>query len=270
MEPQPTAVLAPIHLRIADDIRMRIERGDLAPGEPLPTLHELCEQWDCSMSSARSAVALLKQQGLITGGRGKAPVVRPQRAKVCRSSDRHQVEKDLVRAQEGKRRETGLAEIDMNASIDDFAFTTKYDMIRADHELAGALQVDESAEVLRRIYEMTDPRTRYRRSWSVSYIPKVLVESNPALLDEKNEPWPGGTQHQLYTVGIEIITVIDQVTAAMPTTAEARLWDLDNGVPLLRIRRISLDTHDRVVEISDADFPADRTELSFVTPLKPW
>ena len=35
-------------------------------------------------------------------------------------------------------------------------------------------------------------------------------------------------------------------------------------------RRISIDTDDRIVEVSDADYPADRTELQFVTPLKPW
>jgi hypothetical protein len=38
MEPQPTPVAAPIHLRIADDLRMQIERGNLQPGASLPTL----------------------------------------------------------------------------------------------------------------------------------------------------------------------------------------------------------------------------------------
>ncbi|MGW1528612.1 UTRA domain-containing protein [Streptomyces sp. NPDC002159] len=63
---------------------------------------------------------------------------------------------------------------------------------------------------------------------------------------------------------------LDQVTARMPTTAEAQLWGLPDGVPLIICRRISLDADDRNVEISDATYPADRTELRFVTPLKPW
>lgn len=33
MEPQPTAVLASLQVRIADDLRMKIERGDLRPGD---------------------------------------------------------------------------------------------------------------------------------------------------------------------------------------------------------------------------------------------
>jgi GntR family transcriptional regulator len=35
-------------------------------------------------------------------------------------------------------------------------------------------------------------------------------------------------------------------------------------------RRISFDTDKRTIEISDAEYPADRTELRFITPLKPW
>ena len=48
---------------------------------------------------------------------------------------------------------------------------------------------------------MLDPETNNRLSFSVSYIPRFLIESNPELLEERNEPWPGGHQHQLYTVG---------------------------------------------------------------------
>jgi GntR family transcriptional regulator len=107
-------------------------------------------------------------------------------------------------------------------------------------------------------------------SYSTSYMPLNLVASNPALLDAANEPWPGGTMHQLSTVGIEIMTVIDEVTARMPTTVEVQAWGLPDGIPLIFCRRISLDSDNRTVEISDSDYPADRTELRFVTPLKPW
>ena len=31
-----------------------------------------------------------------------------------------------------------------------------------------------------------------------------------------------------------------------------------------------IDTQDRVVDVSDSDFPADRTELRCTTPLRPW
>ena len=155
-------------------------------------------------------------------------------------------------------------------SIADRRFTASYDTIKAGDELAKLFNIDLADPLLRRRFESTDHRTGHLLSTSVSYIPQSLVESNPALLDERNEPWPGGTQHQLSTVGIEIMCMIDEVTARMPTTVEVQMWDLSDGVPVLFCRRISVDTDGRTVEISDAHCPADRTELRFVTPLKPW
>ncbi|WP_263250428.1 GntR family transcriptional regulator [Saccharopolyspora rosea] len=270
MEPQPTAVAAPMQLRIADDIRMQIERGELAPGDPLPTLHELADRWGCSLSSARSAISLLKQQGLITGGRGKAPVVRTQPRQVVRSSDRHQAEKDLVLASEDERRQNGVAENDLGVPLDDLNFKTTHDVIKADADLAEGFNIEQGADVLRRVFEHADPKSGHRESWSVSYIPYDLVNAKPEVF-ESNKPHPGGTQHQLYeAAGIELARIDDVVTAAMPTTAAAQLWGMDPGIPMIHVRRISIDTQGRTVEISDADFPADRTKLHFSTPLTLW
>ncbi|MFB9178819.1 GntR family transcriptional regulator [Dactylosporangium sucinum] len=270
MEPRPTAVQPPISLRIADDIRMQIERGDLTPGDSLPTLADLCERWNCSMSAARGAVNLLKAQGLITAGRGKAPTVRIPPRKVVRSSERHQVEKDLALLSEAERASLGEAETNLNMSIADQQFSSRYDVVPAGTELARVFGIEPTDNVLRRRYDAVDRRTGLYLSYSVAYIPAALIASNPALFDENNEPWPGGTQHQLSTVGVEIMSMVDEVTARMPTTVEVQMWGLPDGVPLIFCRRISLDATGRVVEVSDADYPADRTELHFVTPLKPW
>lgn len=270
MQARPTPVEAPIHLRIADDIRMGIERGELQPGDSLPTLAELCRRWHCSMNSARGAVSLLKAQGLITVGRGRAPIVRVPPARVVRSSERHQTEKDLAAGPLEERAAIGEAETNLAMSIAEQHFTAAYDLVPAGAEIAQLLHIDPGTTVLRRRFESTERRTRKLLSASVSYIPKSLVERNPALLDERNEPWPGGTQHQLATVGIEIMCMIDRVAARMPSTVEARQWGLPDGVPLLVCRRLAIDQHDRTVEISDADYPADRTELRFATHLGAW
>lgn len=270
MKPRETAVDRPIKLLIADSIRIQIESGELAPGASLPTIQEICDQWNCSTASAREALALLREQGLVTGGRGKPLAVRTPLLRAVRSSERHQAEKDLVLKAEGKRALIGTSEIETGVSIDDLRFRSEYDVIKATDELAKAVRVDAGADLLRREYETTDPKTGHRVAWSVSHIPVELIKANPAIMDASNEPWPGGTQHQLYTVGIEIMTMVDEVTAKMPTTADRQLWGLENGIPMLLVRRISIDKLDRIVEVSDAEFPADRTQLVFKTPLKPW
>lgn len=147
-------------------------------------------------------------------------------------------------------------------------FSSQYDQVEAGPELAKVFGVEPTTLMLRRQREATDPNTELRLPWSVSHIPLDIVKSNPALLDPNNEPWPGGTQ--LSTVGVEIMKMVDEVTARMPTTVEAQLWGPPEGVPLIFCRRISIDGDGRVIETSDADYPADRTELHFVTPLRPW
>lgn len=270
MTPRRTAAQQPISLRIADDLRIKIENGDLKAGDSLPTLHQLADQYDCSMVTARGAIALLKQQGLIIGGRGQAARVRPMPRRIERSNRRHQLEKDLVRQPEEVRAKNGLAEIDMGSEVDDFDINASYSIVTADQGLADAFRLPEGTALLRREFTHRDRRTGALAAWSVSWMPCDLIKPNPAISDPANAAWPGGTMHQLYTVGVEIDEVIDQVTAEMPTTVEAQEWQLPEGVPLMWTRRISIDTEERVVEVSDAQYPADRTMLVFHTPLTRW
>jgi GntR family transcriptional regulator len=270
MEPQPTAVLAPIQLRIADDLRMKIERGELRPGDKLPSAHELAQQWSCSPSSGRAAINLLKKQGLATGEQGQRPVVRiPPRQAILRQ-DTNQLEKDRVLLPEEERRQRGAAEDNLDVSIDDLNFTSRYVRMPAPDDLAEAFGVEPGTELLRREYETTCKTTGVLEQQSVSYLLVPLIEANPDLFDASKEPWPGGMQHQLYTVGIEIARMDTEVTAIMPTTVEIQRWDMPEGVPLLYGRQYSIDTQDRVVEISEARYPADRTKMLFSMTLTPW
>jgi GntR family transcriptional regulator len=270
MEPQRTAAHQPVALRIADDLRIKIEAGELKSGDSLPTLHELARDYTCSVTSARAAMGLLKQQGLVVGGRGKALTVRARATRVERSSTRHQVEKDLAQQSEEARRRRGLAEDDMGGSLDSFDLEARYSVVPADADLADAFRVQEGTTLLRREYTHRDKRTGALAAWSISWLSQDLAAGNPAISDPANAAWPGGTMHQLYTLGVEVDQVIDHVTAAMPTTVEAQAWSLPEGTPLIWVRRISVDTTDRVVEVTDAQYPADRTMLTFVTPLTRW
>lgn len=269
MEPEPTGVTPSIALQISDDIRMSIERGDLRPGDPLPTLQELRDKWRTSMTTARAAIDMLKTQGLITGGRGKPPEVRGPQRRVVRDSARHQAEKDLALAPEEIRRGHGEAEDDLGDSINDLKFLSDYSIVSASPELADVFGCPPGEPLLRKLYETSD-QAGTRLAHSVSYVPVWLIEANPVLLSDECEPWPGGAQHQFKTVGIEIARMIDEVEAFMPTTVDVQRWALDKGVPMLLVRRISIDTQDRVVEVSDAQYPADRTKLRFRTPLTLW
>ncbi len=270
MDPQPTAVLAPIQLRIADDLRMKIERGELRPGDRIPSANELSATWSCSPSSGRAAINLLKKQGLVSADQGQRPVVRiPPRRSVLRQ-DTNQIEKDRVLLSEEERRQFGAAEDNLGTPLSDLKFITTYRRISAAGDLAAVFGVPPGTELLRRDYETICRTNSVLEQQSVSYIPVHLIEANPDLLDDSKEPWPGGTQHQLFTVGIEVARMDTEVTAAMPTTVEMQRWSIPDGVPLLCGRKLTIDTDGRVVEISDARYPGDRTKMVFSLALKLW
>ena len=262
-EPSATA-------RITSDLRTQIQDRTFGPGALLPSEPEIGRAYGVSRQTARSALRALEQEGLVTVRPRRGRIVRVPPRRAVRDSERHQLEKDNAILPEEERGKLGEAETNLAMSISDQEFVSKYDIIPAPAELADVFGVVPTTPLLRRRFTSTDPQSGNLLSDSVSYIPKSFVEDNPAILDERNEPWPGGTLHQLSTVGIEIMKVVDEVTARMPSSIEAESWDLPPGIPLLFCRRLSYDKDNKLIEISDAWYPADRTELRFVTPLKPW
>lgn len=269
-EPQRTPVRPDKQMQIADDLRIRIERGELKPGDELPAVSELITTYHCSTAAARAAIELLKQQGLVSGGRGRPPRVRTRPVVVTRWSSRHQEEKDVVLQSANVRARAGVVETDLGKDMEDVEFSARFAKVKADEKLAKAFLMDPGVVLLERTFEWKDKATAVRLLWSVSYLPYGLVESRADLLDETRAQDAGSTQYQLYTLGVELDEVDDIVSARMPTTVEMELWGLDKGIPLLVVRRISVDTDGNVVEVSDAEFPADRTEMGFKTYLTRW
>jgi GntR family transcriptional regulator len=66
----------PLHRQLADELRRRIATGALAVGDPLPSEAQLCRAFQVSRGTVRQALATLRAEGAIGGGRGKPPVVR--------------------------------------------------------------------------------------------------------------------------------------------------------------------------------------------------
>ncbi len=66
----------PRHAAIAQALREQIRSGELTPGAPLPSEARLTSRFAVSRGTVRQALAALRAEGLIAGGRGRVPVVR--------------------------------------------------------------------------------------------------------------------------------------------------------------------------------------------------
>lgn len=66
----------PKYERVADAIREQIRSGQLPPGAKLPTTQQLIEQYGVSYGSIRTALLILKAEGLIEGRPGEGVYVK--------------------------------------------------------------------------------------------------------------------------------------------------------------------------------------------------
>jgi DNA-binding GntR family transcriptional regulator len=63
-------------MQIADDLRAAIRTGQLAPGDQLPSTTDLSERYDVARMTVRSALRVLRDEGLVVARQGKGIFVR--------------------------------------------------------------------------------------------------------------------------------------------------------------------------------------------------
>ncbi|MFI1004939.1 GntR family transcriptional regulator [Streptomyces galbus] len=256
--------------RLEAELRAAITRGDLRPGDSVPTTAELAARHGVNKNTASKVISALKDHGILTGPAGGRTRVRVQPRQVTRSNDRYHEEKSRALLPEADRAAYGAAEADTGQSVRDLHDDLyRYEVVSGPADVREILGITDDGRVLRRTY------TRRHAAgagvtMSVSYLPYDLVSQNPELLDARREPWPGGTMHQLHTVGVELGRIDDHITASMPTAEEQQEFDIPTGVPMLRIRKVSYGIDGRAVEVADIPMSAERTELIYRTPLERW
>ncbi|MFI2431626.1 GntR family transcriptional regulator [Streptomyces sp. NPDC018693] len=255
---------------IADDLRRSIREDRYGPGDRLPSETDLARHYGHSVPTVQNALRVLAEEGLIDRRHGSGTFVRRPRTLAVRDNRRHQWEKNRVRAPRAERAGAGATEHDTGLDVRDLVFRATYREIAAPRQLAHEFDIPEGTPLIERTYRTRCTTENAPFSLVTSYLVRAVIATNPDLLDEHREPWPGGTQNQLYTVGIEVDRVEERLTARPPTPEEAQALDLPSGTPVILLRKTSYDIDGRVVEIADVTLPGDRTQLLFTTYLERW
>src|SRR4029450_13803891 len=74
---------------IAEAIRSQIESGELPPGAQLPSERDLASGYGTARNTAREAVRLLADTGLVITDQGKGSFVRPQMPLIRLGNDQY-------------------------------------------------------------------------------------------------------------------------------------------------------------------------------------
>ncbi|AQZ60673.1 Transcriptional regulator, GntR family [[Actinomadura] parvosata subsp. kistnae] len=223
---------APLHERVASDLRRRISSGELSVGAAIPSESHLCEQWGISRGPIRQALATLRAEGLIGGGRGKPPVVRsqsmPQPFETFLSFSRWV---QLMGRTPGQR-------------------TLEIARRPAGQEACDALGLEEGEPVV----EMLRLR---------------LMDDLPAMVERTTFVWPvgrllfdfdcdsGSVFAYLSGRGVDLSRARHVIDAVGADDTDAALLGIPRGAPLLRERRQTSSAAGEPVEFSDDRYRPD-------------
>jgi GntR family transcriptional regulator len=243
-----------VYKQIADHLRAAIARERLREGDQLPSETQLMAHYGVARMTARNALRILQDEGLITAEHGRGVYVRARppvrRLASDRFAQRHR--------KEGKAAflaEAGQASAE--PAVDMIKVTTG----APPAGVASRLDLGEKARtVIRSRRYLLDGKPV---ETAVSYIPADLAEGTP--ITEPN-PGPGGIYARLEETGHTLARFTEEVTARMPTPDEARTLALRPGVPVFRLVRTAFDADGRAVEVCDTVMASDAYLLAYDLP----
>ncbi|MCG7320813.1 GntR family transcriptional regulator [Arsenicicoccus bolidensis] len=240
--------------RLARELRGQITAGDLAPGDKLPSERALAAEHGVARNTAREAVRLLADEGLVTAEHGRGVFVRGKN-RLMRFGQR--------RYARTLRRETGLspyrAEVEAQGRTPRVECTS-ITRITPAPEIAERLGIDPEAEtVVRRenwYYADEEPM-----QVGVTYSPWHIVEGTPVA--DSAKMGKGSLYARFEEQGYAITSIREEVTARMPTPSEVAGLAIPDGVPVLDVTHTGYDEHGRPFEVTVFVMRADFNALDY-------
>ena len=243
-----------VYKQIADHLRAAIARQRLREGEQLPSETQLMAHYGVARMTARNALRILQDEGLITAEHGRGVYVRARppvrRLASDRFAQRHR--------KEGKA--AFIVEADQASAEPAVDMIKVSDRCRLRRWLRGSNVGEDTPTVIRSRRYLLDGRPV---ETAVSYIPADLAEGTP--IADPN-PGPGGIYARLEESGHILERFTEEVSARMPTPDEARLLALPPGVPVFRLVRTAFDRTSRAVEVCDTIMASDAYLLAYDLP----
>jgi GntR family transcriptional regulator len=257
MTPSATPPQQPPSRRIADDLRREIESGELRSGAKLLSERALAEKYGAARNTAREAIRLLAEQGLVTAKHGKGVFVRESQRLFRFGSDRYS----------RKNRETGLTPFRLEAQrqgkeprIDVLSIVRE----RPPADVAERLGVpaDEESVVHRENHYFADNEPVQIVS---TYLRWEEAQGTPLMQPKSGKD---GIYGRLEELGHVMTRGRDEISARMPTPEEAAVLRLLPGVPVLEVLHTSLDQDGTPFEVSRFVHRADQTGLLYELPVE--
>ena len=244
----------PASRRVARKLRRQITEGLIPPGERLPSERTLASQHGIARNTAREAIRLLADEGLVDAEHGRGVFVRTKPRLLRFGSNRYS---------RSLRTETGLspyrAEVDKQGRI-------------ASVDCTSIKRVTPPPNVAERLgVSSTSPSVVRRENWyyadeepmqvGVTYIPWTIAEGS--VLGTSADMGKGSLYARFEERGHAITRIREEVSARMPTPDEARGLRIPDGVPVLDIVHTGIDQDGTPFEVTQFIMRADYNALDY-------
>jgi GntR family transcriptional regulator len=250
----------PFYKQVADRLREQLDRGDIKPGEQLPSESQLMRDLAVSRATARRGLAEVINEGRAMARPGSgvfARAVDPPRRLVI-----HDPASNLTRFRgEG---ESGP----MQPAAEEQGFGYRIQVLgleqrSAPTSVAELLSVDPGTPVFvrrRRVFVRRKDRDEPFRPSKLadSFIPLDFAVGKV----REEETGPGGLYARIEEQGHRLTRFDETLVFRMPRPKETRMLRLAAGVPVIDQTRVAF-THDRPVECFRAVLAGDLHEFEY-------
>jgi GntR family transcriptional regulator len=241
----------PLALQLADLLRAEILEGQRRPGTQLPTESEFQHAYGVSRTTVRAALATLASEGLVLTRKGFGSYVR-SRPPLRRVSSTHR---------HASHRDSGKPEFDTEALAQGQVPSRRMLMTGrgpVPGDIAAWLGIEPGEDVvIRKRLQLPDDVPAVI---STSYYPLWVADGTRL---ESPEALPEGPDNLIERLGHKFARGVELLRSRMPTPDEARLLELDPGVPVVRMLHIDYDPDGRALQVADDLYAGDRHEFAF-------
>jgi GntR family transcriptional regulator len=244
----------PAYKQIADDLRRKIEAGELEQGGQLPTELELREEYGASRNTIRDAIKRLIQAGYVETrpGQGTFVLTKIDPFVTTLSADPG----SGLAGGEGAAYLSEVSEQHRRAETS----APRIEVRQAQREIAARLRVSAGAQVVSRSQERYIDGTAW--SLQTSYYSMDLVTRYGAtrllLAEDITE---GAVKYLGDVAALKQLGYRDWITARNPNDTEQSFFGIRHDMTVFEIFRTVFDQHGVPMRVMVTVYPADRNQF---------
>jgi GntR family transcriptional regulator len=241
-----------MYRQIADDLRQKIESGELARGTQLPTELELREQYAASRNTVRDALRWLITRGLIETHPGQGTFVSQRISPLVTT---------LSSPDTGGSGEVGVYESAGLELRKASAGPVRVEIQEADSKVASDLGIKDSATVVSRNQQRFVDGTPW--SLQTSFYPMDLVDQGATKLLQATSIVLGTMAYLKEALNVTQWGWRDTLTVRAPDENESLFFKIpsDGRVAVIEVVRTAYDRHGKPVRTTVTVYPADRNQF---------